>query len=187
MMKKLIFALVLLVSLPAMAESTPAPLVLASPAFLNGETIPNRHVFNRFGCTGENVSPALEWQNVPAGTKALALTVYDPDAPTGSGWWHWVLFNLSPKLTGLPAGAGSPDGQLLTAGTVQSMTDYGSPGYGGPCPPQGNTPHRYIFTLYALKDVVPLEAKASGAMVGYYLNQLAIARATLTGKYGREK
>jgi Raf kinase inhibitor-like YbhB/YbcL family protein len=181
-MKKLVLTLALLLPVPALAD-----MVLTSPDFTDQGTLANAHVFNGFGCSGENKSPALAWSGVPEGTKALALTVYDPDAPTGSGWWHWVVFNIS---------ALSPSGTLMRSGmlmrgavmppeAIQSMTDFGTTGYGGPCPPVGDAPHRYIFTLYALKDIIPLDAKASGAMVGFYINQLAIDLAVLTGKYGR--
>ena len=116
------------------------------------------------------------------------MTVYDPDAPTGSGWWHWVIFNIPPDTTSLPAGAGKPEGGGAPQGSIQSMTDFGQPGYGGPCPPQGDKPHRYIFTVYALKvDQLPLQKEASGAMVGYYLNQNKIGKASFTGTYGRKK
>ena len=122
----------------------------------------------------------------PAGTKSFAVVVYDPDAPTGSGWWHWVIFNLPPSATRLPVNAGDPSANLAPPGNVQSMTDFGTTGYGGPCPPQGDKPHRYIFTVYALKvDRLPLDSKASGAMVGFYLNQNALGKASFTATYGR--
>ena len=113
------------------------------------------------------------------------MTVYDPDAPTGSGWWHWVIFNIPPDTTSLPAGAGKPESGGAPQGSIQSMTDFGQPGYGGPCPPPKDKPHRYIFTVYALKvDQFPLQKEASGAMVGYYLNQNKLGKASFTGKYG---
>ncbi|MDL1889169.1 YbhB/YbcL family Raf kinase inhibitor-like protein [Nitrospirales bacterium NOB] len=148
--------------------------------------IGNEHVFNGFGCSGQNISPELRWEHAPKETKSYAVTVYDPDAPTGSGWWHWVLFNIPADVTSLPPGAGKGDGTGVPAGSIQSMTDFGQPGYGGPCPPPGDKPHRYIFTVYALKvDQLPLKPEASGAMVGYFLNQNALAKASLTATYGR--
>jgi len=159
---------------------------LSSPVLKDKATIATEQVFNGFGCTGGNVSPELDWQNAPKDTKSFAVTVYDPDAPTGSGWWHWVIFNIPPSVNKLPANAGKPDSGLAPQGSVQSMTDYGQPGYGGPCPPAGNKPHHYIFTVYALKvDQLPLKPEASGAMVGYYLNQNALAKVKLTALYGR--
>jgi Raf kinase inhibitor-like YbhB/YbcL family protein len=159
---------------------------LSSPVLKDKATIGNEQVFNGFGCTGANISPELIWENAPKDTKSFAVTVYDPDAPTGSGWWHWVIFNIPPSATKLPANAGKVDSGLAPKDSIQSMTDFGSPGYGGPCPPQGDKPHRYIFTVHALKvDQLPLKAEASGAMVGFYLNQNSLAKATFTATYGR--
>jgi Raf kinase inhibitor-like YbhB/YbcL family protein len=160
---------------------------LVSPTIKNKSTIGTEHVFNGFGCTGGNISPELRWMNAPQDTKSFAVTIYDPDAPTGSGWWHWLIFNIPPNVTMLSSGAGKPDSPVVPQGSVQSMTDFGQPGFGGPCPPQGDKPHRYIFTVFALKvDQLPLKPEASGAMVGYYLNQNAIAKAAFTGLYGRK-
>ncbi len=165
-----------------------ADFQLTSPMVKHKATIGNEHVFNGFGCTGGNVSPELRWSNAPKGTKSFAVTVYDPDAPTGSGWWHWVIFNIPPAVTSLAAGSGKTDGSGAPQGSIQSMTDFGQPGYGGPCPPPGDKPHRYIFTVFALKvDQLPLKPEASGAMVGYYLNQNKIAKASFTGMFGRKK
>ncbi|HTN43547.1 MAG TPA: YbhB/YbcL family Raf kinase inhibitor-like protein [Nitrospiria bacterium] len=159
---------------------------LSSPVVKDNGKVANEQVFNGFGCTGGNVSPELQWQNAPKDTKSFAVTVYDPDAPTGSGWWHWIIFNIPPSVNKLSANAGKPDSGLAPQGSVQSKTDYGQPGYGGPCPPAGDKPHRYIFTVYALKvDQLPLKEDASGAMVGYYLNQNALAKAKLLARYGR--
>ncbi|MCC6967682.1 MAG: YbhB/YbcL family Raf kinase inhibitor-like protein [Nitrospira sp.] len=159
---------------------------VTSPTIKDHSTIGSEHVFNGFGCIGQNVSPALQWDHAPKETKSFAVTVYDPDAPTGSGWWHWLIFNLPPGTTGLPAGAGNQDRTGAPEGSIQSMTDFGQPGFGGPCPPPGDKPHRYIFTVFALKvDQLPLKKDASGAMVGYYLNQNAIGKASFTGMYGR--
>ena len=172
--------------LPCIASA--ADFRLSSPAVKDKGAIGNEHVFSGFGCTGNNTSPELRWERPPKGTKSFAVTVYDPDAPTGSGWWHWVIFNISPDTTSLPAGAGKPEGGGAPQGSIQSMTDFGQPGYGGPCPPPGDKPHRYIFTVYALKvDQLPLQKEASGAMVGYYLNQNKVGKASFTGTYGRKK
>jgi Raf kinase inhibitor-like YbhB/YbcL family protein len=163
-----------------------AEFQITSPVVKNKGTVGMEQVFSGFGCTGGNVSPELDWQNAPKETKSFAVTVYDPDAPTGSGWWHWVVFNIPPSVNRLPANAGKPESGSAPKGSVQSMTDYGRHGYGGPCPPAGGKPHRYIFTVYALKvDQLPLKEDASGAMVGFYLNSNALAKATLTATYGR--
>jgi Raf kinase inhibitor-like YbhB/YbcL family protein len=167
--------------------SAAADFQLTSPTIKPKGTIGKAHVFDGFGCTGDNVSPELRWTNVPKGTKSFAVTMYDPDAPTGSGWWHWVIFNIPPDISALAAGAGKPGGSGEPQRAVQSLTDFGEPGYGGPCPPAGHKPHRYIFTVYALKvDQLSLKTQASGAMVGYYLNQNAFAKASFTGLYSRK-
>src|SRR6266581_9614374 len=123
---------------------------LTSTDLKEGATIANEQVFKGFGCTGSNVSPALSWSGAPAGAKSFAVTMYDPDAPTGSGWWHWVVFNIPPGTTSLPKGAGDPGKNLLAAGATQGNTDFGAAGYGGPCPPPGDKPHHYHITVYAL-------------------------------------
>jgi Raf kinase inhibitor-like YbhB/YbcL family protein len=169
----------------AASSGAAAEFQLTSPAIKEKGKIGNEQVYSGFGCSGGNVSPELHWQNPPKETKSFAVTVYDPDAPTGSGWWHWVIFNIPASVHTLPAGAGNPD-KTVVEGSTQSMTDFGQPGYGGPCPPAGDRPHRYIFTVYALKvDQLPLKKDAPGAMVGFYLNQNMLAKASLTAYYGR--
>jgi len=113
-----------------------AGFTLMSPTIKPGSTLTDAQVFKGFGCEGKNISPALKWSGAPAGTKSYAVTVYDPDAPTGSGWWHWVVYNIPATATELPEGAGAPDGKgPLPAGAVQGRTDFGSAGFGGACPP----------------------------------------------------
>jgi Raf kinase inhibitor-like YbhB/YbcL family protein len=139
-----------------------------------------------FGCAGGNRSPALHWQGAPTGTRSFALTVYDPDAPTGSGWWHWVVYNIPTTVNALPAGAGAPDGKALPAGAVQGRTDFGTPGFGGACPPADDKPHRYRFTVHALKPAtLQLPADASPAMVGFMIHAYELGGATLEAVYGR--
>jgi Raf kinase inhibitor-like YbhB/YbcL family protein len=167
------------------AVASADPFTLTSPDVKEGATITTKQVFKGFGCTGENVSPALAWKGAPAGTKSFAVTLYDPDAPTGSGWWHWVVYNLPASTTSLPAGAGDPAKKLMPTGAAQGRTDFGAPGYGGPCPPPG-APHRYIFTLFALKtDKIDVPQDATAAMIGFNLSAHKLATATLTAKYGR--
>lgn len=159
---------------------------LSSPEIKPNARLAEEQVFRGFGCEGGNVSPELAWKNVPKGTKSLAVTAYDPDAPTGSGWWHWVVFNLPADASGLKKGAGDPKAGLLPAGAVQSRTDFGATGYGGPCPPVGHGRHRYIFTVHALSiDKLPLDENSPAAMVGYFLNQNSLGKATLKGVYSR--
>jgi Raf kinase inhibitor-like YbhB/YbcL family protein len=172
-----------LAAVPVQAQTQ--KMSLTSADVRQGATMSTEHVFSAFGCTGRNLSPALSWSNAPVGTRSFAVTMYDPDAPTGSGWWHWVVFNIPANVTSLPRGAGDPAANVLPPGAVQSNTDFGGYGYGGPCPPPGK-PHRYIFTVFALKvDALPLDSRASGAMVGFNLNANALAKATLTARYGR--
>lgn len=159
--------------------------MLTSPTLISDEQIAEVHVFNGFGCIGENQSPALNWTAGPAGTKSYAITVYDPDAPTGSGWWHWVVYNIPAVVTSLPAGAGNVAGEGLPAGAQQGRTDFGTLEYGGPCPPEGDRPHRYIFTVHALKtDRIDVPADATAALIGFNLYANTIAKATFTAKYG---
>lgn len=167
-----------LVAGPALAEMT-----LTSPDFADGGTLPAAQVLNGFGCSGANVSPALEWSGAPEGTKSFLLTAYDPDAPTGSGWWHWTVANIPAEVTSLAAGA-SPAG--LPQGAVEGRTDFGAPGFGGACPPEGAAPHRYVFTIYAMPEAtLPLDGEASGAMFGFYAQGMALDHAELTATFGR--
>jgi Raf kinase inhibitor-like YbhB/YbcL family protein len=160
-----------------------ADFTVTSPQIKDGEIMPMEQVLNGFGCTGANISPELNWENEPEGTKSYAVTVYDPDAPTGSGWWHWIAFNIPASATGLPTNASvNPEASNMT----QSRTDFGTSGYGGACPPEGDTPHRYQFQVWALDtDRIDLDPQASGAMVGYFLNMHKLVKAELTVKFGR--
>ncbi|MFN7221424.1 MAG: YbhB/YbcL family Raf kinase inhibitor-like protein [Burkholderiales bacterium] len=161
---------------------------ISSPTVKDGATLTLEQVFKGFGCEGKNVSPALEWKGAPKDTKSFAVTVYDPDAPTGSGWWHWVMFNIPADVSKLEADAGNPGAGKAPKGAVQSRTDFGAPGFGGACPPEGSKkkPHRYIFTVYALKvDKLDLDANASGALVGYMINANKLGKASFTARYGR--
>jgi hypothetical protein len=174
---------VVLVGLLAGSAVQAEAFKVTSPEIKSGGKIGNEQVFNSFGCQGANVSPALNWKGAPAGTKSFAVTLYDPDAPTGSGWWHWVVFNIPATAAGLAKNASATN--QLPVGSIQSRTDFGTPGYGGPCPPPAK-PHHYQFTVYALKvDKLPLDEGASGAMVGFYLHQNLIKKTVLTATYGR--
>ena len=151
---------------------------------IKGPTLSMKQVFNGMGCTGQNISPSLHWSGAPAATKSFAVTVYDPDAPTGSGWWHWTVYNIPATVTSLPAGAGSGNG--LPAGAVQGTTDFGQPGFGGACPPKGDKPHRYYFTVYALNvPRIDVPVTASAANVGFNVHAHTIGKASFVGKYGR--
>ncbi|BDD06520.1 YbhB/YbcL family Raf kinase inhibitor-like protein [Aureibacter tunicatorum] len=144
--------------------------------------------FNGFGCTGKNQSPQLSWENAPEGTKSFAITMYDPDAPTGSGWWHWLVFDIPADVDQLVSGAGNVKLDLAPKQAIQSITDYGMRGYGGPCPPEGDGLHEYIITIYALKmDKLGLDQNANPATVGYYLWSNTLGKASIVAYYQREK
>ena len=151
-----------------------------------GGQITQAQVFDGFGCSGENKSPALAWKNAPEGTKGFALTMYDPDAPSGSGWWHWLVFNIPADANELKSDAGNLEKNLAPKGSIQSVTDFGAPGFGGACPPEGAKPHSYIFTVYALDiDKLDLNETSPPAMVSFFLNSHALAKASLIAYYNR--
>lgn len=178
--------LVLTLAATAALAGEPSTFTLTSAAFAPGGMLTNEQVYDGFGCTGENVSPALAWSDAPAGTKSFALMVHDLDAPTGSGWWHWVVYNLPASAHSLPAGAGSADGKHLPAGAAQGRTDFGTIGYGGACPPQGDKPHRYEFRLYALKvGKLEVPAEATAALIGFMVKANALGMAETHAIYGR--
>jgi Raf kinase inhibitor-like YbhB/YbcL family protein len=174
---------VLTLALAGTALAEPA-FTVTSPDVKDGETLAMTQVFNGMGCTGENLSPKLEWANAPEGTKSFAVTVYDPDAPTGSGWWHRQIYDVAATETGLAAGIGSA--AEAPAGSVQGRNDAGYPVFGGACPPPGSGLHHYVFTVFALGvDKLGIPADSSAAMVGAMLNMNALAKATLTATYER--
>jgi Raf kinase inhibitor-like YbhB/YbcL family protein len=172
---------------------------LSSPDLASG-TFDKKFTLNGFGCTGSNVSPAIHWSNVPAGTKSFALQVLDKDAPTGSGFWHWTIYNIPASATGLPQGAGNAPSTLPPPafGGANDFLDTGATGgngnYGGPCPPTGDKPHHYVFTVYAL---VVDDVEAAGgipktgtpALHSFILNKglgdKVLGKASFTASYGR--
>jgi len=157
---------------------------LKSADVKDGTVINNEQIFNGMGFSGGNVSPELSWTKGPEGTLSYVLTMYDPDAPTGSGWWHWVVFNIPEDKLELPKGFGAKSAKKSKP-AVQSRTDFGKGGYGGPAPPPGKV-HHYTFTIYALKvKSLPLTADSSAAMVGFYTNANKLDSAKLTGLYGK--
>ncbi|AXK30918.1 YbhB/YbcL family Raf kinase inhibitor-like protein [Escherichia coli] len=160
-MKKLIVSSVLaFITFSAQA----AAFQVTSNEIKTGEQLTTSHVFSGFGCEGGNTSPSLTWSGAPEGTKSFAVTVYDPDAPTGSGWWHC--------------------GTKLPTGAVQGRNDFGYAGFGGACPPKGDKPHHYQFKIWALKtDKIPVDSNSSGALVGYMLNANKIATAEIIPVY----
>ena len=170
------------VALPA------AAFKLESPDIKAGGTMDKKFEANVFGCTGENKSPALKWSGAPKDTRSYAVTVYDPDAPTGSGWWHWSVINIPATVTELKADAGNASNGNLPQGARQVRIDYGVAAWGGACPPQGDKPHRYVFTVHALKtDKLDIPADATAALAGFMINANSLGKASFTAKYGRPK
>ncbi|WP_374309971.1 YbhB/YbcL family Raf kinase inhibitor-like protein [Dongia sp.] len=178
--------------------SLTAFLALATPALADGFTLdspdlvdgrlPAKFALSEkfgFGCKGGNLSPALTWQGAPEGTMSFVLTIHDKDAPTGIGWMHWVVVNIPVDAAELATGA-SGDAAKLPAGALETRSDLGSPGYMGPCPPEGES-HAYVFTLTALKVAkLPLDANATPALVGFFAKANALGEASLTVTQGRE-
>jgi Raf kinase inhibitor-like YbhB/YbcL family protein len=161
---------------------------LNSPEIKANQSIPQRFEFNGFGCKGENKSPELRWSGAPKGTKSYAITMYDPDAPTGSGWWHWMIVNIPASTQHLPSDAGAENSKLIPPGALTIRSDFGTLAWGGVCPPPGDKPHRYTFTVHALSvDKLELPANASPALAGYMINANRLATASFTATYGRTK
>jgi Raf kinase inhibitor-like YbhB/YbcL family protein len=182
--RRLIAMACLLIAGGVLANSPESHLRLESPTIAAGASIPSAQVYDRLGCRGKNVSPALRWSGAPPGTRSFAVTVFDPDA-SGAGWWHWLVYDIPPSVSDLTEGAGSPGGKL-PPGSVQGHNDFGAAGYGGPCPPRGSKPHRYVFTLYALKtDSIEAPPGSNPARLGPVLDANALAKASFTAFYGR--
>src|SRR6516165_12432799 len=160
-----------------------------SNSFKDGDYLASDHILSAdygFGCAGGNKSPHLVWSGAPAGTKSFAVTCYDPDAPTGSGFWHWLVVNISPDVTELALDAGNPKAPQLPRGALQTRTDFGTPGYGGPCPPAGDHPHRYLFTVFAVgTESLPVTPDTSAAVIGFQLHFNTLAKAAIMGLYRR--
>ena len=180
-----VFAALSPLSVAGLAGASAADaMTLTSPDVKPGGKFADEQVYRGPGgdCTGGNVSPALSWSGAPKGTKSFAVSMYDPDAPTGSGFWHWWVADLPADTTGLPKGAGSGTG--LPAGAIQVRNDFGAVGYGGPCPPKGR-PHHFQITVYALDvDKLGVDANVSAAVMGLDVHGHTLAKATLTGLYG---
>ena len=184
-MKHTLMAVALLTAVPL---ASAAGFTLTSPDIKANGTIDKKFEFNGFGCSGENKSPALKWSGAPKDTKSFAVTVYDPDAPTGSGWWHWSVIDIPANVTELKPDAGNVSGANLPPGAKQVRIDYGVAAWGGVCPPPGDKPHRYIFTVHALKtEKLDIPADATAALAGFMINGNSIAKASFTAKYGRPK
>ncbi|MFT5420719.1 MAG: Raf kinase inhibitor-like YbhB/YbcL family protein [Candidatus Endobugula sp.] len=173
----------LVISLPVFAGS----LTLSSNDIEHEKFMDEKQEFNGFGCSGEDLSPHLQWSNAPKGTKSFAVTAYDPDAPTGSGWWHWQVINIPANVTQLSNNAGSVKESLSPSGSTQIKNDYGSRGFGGACPPEGHGIHHYRFTVHAISvEKLELPEDASGALTGYMINAHTIESSTIESLYKRD-
>ncbi|MFK8183969.1 MAG: YbhB/YbcL family Raf kinase inhibitor-like protein [Phormidesmis sp.] len=156
---------------------------LTSTTVSEGETLRDTHVFEGFGCEGENQSPQLSWAGAPEGTKSFAINVYDPDAPTGSGWWHWNVVNLPASTSAIAQNASTTNS--LPEPAIEIRNDYGTIGFGGACPPPGDV-HRYIFTVYALgTESLELPDNPSNALVGFMIRANMLDSASITAVYHR--
>lgn len=156
---------------------------LSSTSIAEGAQLAPSFVFAGFGCEGGNQSPQLSWSGAPEGTKSFAITAYDPDAPTGSGWWHWNVVNIPASADSVELGA-SGNGKL-PAGAVEITNDYGAAGFGGACPPPGEV-HRYVFTVHALStDRLELPEQPSNALAGFMIGVSTIQSARITAVYSR--
>src|SRR6266576_4203815 len=159
---------------------------LRSDDVADGEMMSGNQIYDGWGMTGGNISPSLSWSGAPAETKSFAVTCFDPDAPTGSGFWHWLVVNLPPTVTELELDAGNPKSSKLPQGALQTRTDFGTPGYGGPCPPAGDHPHRYLFTVFAVgTDRLQVTADTSAAVIGFQLHFNTVAKAEIIGLHRR--
>ncbi|GGD97278.1 kinase inhibitor [Aureimonas endophytica] len=156
---------------------------LTSTSVAEGRPLSSDQVFEGFGCKGGNVSPDLAWSGAPVGTKSFAITAYDPDAPTGSGWWHWNVVDIPASISSLAAAASGKG--AMPAKALELANDYGAKGFGGACPPAGEV-HRYVFTIHALSvETLDLPANPSNALAGYMIGANTIAKAHITAVYSR--
>jgi Raf kinase inhibitor-like YbhB/YbcL family protein len=168
-----------------MKSTMPGNMSITSNDIAHGEFMDKTHEADVFGGNGGNVSPHLAWSGAPSETLAYAVFCYDPDAPTGSGFWHWQLINIPASVTELATNAGCSDSARIPTGSFQKTNDYGTVGFGGACPPEGHIAHRYQFTVYALSDYLDIPDGASSAVAGFMVNAHALASVTLEALYKR--
>ena|SRR5579872_883293 len=157
----------------------PASLKVESTSFGHNQTIPKKYAFNGWGSDGDNVSPHVKWSGAPSGTKSFAVTIWDPDAPTTVGFWHWTIFNIPPSVTEIEEGK-------VPSGATQGYTDFGMSQYGGPAPPPGHGPHHYHIRVYALDvDNLPLDKGSTAAVLMFMMRDHILAQGELVGIYER--
>lgn len=172
------------VACAVLAGSAQAEMSLTSTDIAEGQILDSDQVMNGFGCEGGNLSPSLFWTGAPNGTQSYVITAYDPDAPTGSGFWHWSVVNVPASISGLPEGVGTEDTPLPDEAIVV-RNDLSQNGFAGACPPEGQN-HRYIFQVFAMpQEALPLDETASSALVGFFANTSALDRAAITATYAR--
>lgn len=159
------------------------PFQISSSSLQPGQMVPKHYVYNGMGCDGDNVSPEIAWAGAPEGTKSYAVTVFDPDVPSGNGWWHWAVVNIPEDVKKLEEGA-SNEGTLPEE-AVEVTTDFKDRKYGGPCPPKGKA-HRYKFTVYAMKaDHIDVSPRTNAEQLRKILEKECLDKASFTVKYGR--
>lgn len=157
---------------------------VTSESFSDGATLPNEQVYNDWGFTGGNVSPQLSWSGAPDGTKGYVVTCFDPDAPTPSGFWHWILAGIPADVTSLPAGVGS--GENLPEGAFHVRNDFGTKDFGGAAPPAGDRPHRYMFAVQAVGDELGIDDSVSPAVALFTAGGSLVGRGVITGTYATD-
>lgn len=151
----------------------------------DGQMMSQAQVYNSFGMSGQNISPHLSWHGFPPETRSFAVTCYDPDAPTASGFWHMFLVDVPASVTELPAGAVSGDLSGLPAGSFCVRNDYGSRDFGGAAPPAGDPPHRYLFAVHAVdSEKLGIDSDVSPAVAGFNLTFHTIARGLIVPVFG---
>jgi Raf kinase inhibitor-like YbhB/YbcL family protein len=181
-MKYTIYLVLVFIASVSMAKQRTEAFTLDTTSSHTTSPLSEKQVYNGFGCHGDNLSPALSWKNPPKDTRSFAVTIFDKDAPTGSGWWHWLAFDIPMSVFNLKEGAG-----VLNAPFKQGPNDFGQKSYGGACPPKGHGVHHYTVTVYALDtQFLPVVATSSAAYIGYMIHEHALAKSTMTLTYKRD-
>jgi len=155
-------------------------MILLSPDFKDGDFLDEKFSLSKdygFGCSGRNIRPHLKWDNIPERVVELAITIFDPDAPTGCGFWHWIMVGVDKKYF--------ETSDACLSNSIQVQNDFGAYSYGGPCPPENDHPHRYYFTIYGLNSKIDAHKDTPAAQIGFQLHFKSIERASLLGLFKR--